>query len=119
MVIFVFEKIKLLLGIDDASKDDVINFCISLVTDEVLNYCNIEVLPARLENIVVAMCVDCFNFAMYGEGDSARGEAKAIKEGDTSIDFVTCADIMSVSNDGGYMKKYSAQLDRFRKLVWL
>lgn len=112
-------KLKLLLGIDvsDASKDSLLEFCIALVSEDVLNYCNIDSIPERLQTTVVAMCADCFRAAQYGK-ESFAGEEKSISEGDTTIQYVTAADVVAAASGASFLNPYRAQLNRFRRVVF-
>ena len=107
------EKLKKLLGIEDDSKDEVLQFTIDNVTDMVLNYCNIEELPKELENIVLSMCVDKHRAESLGS-EAAQGSVKSLSEGDVSVSYGSA---YSVSENPAmeFLKGYRAQLDRFRK----
>ena len=110
-------KIKELLGIDfeDKSKDGKIQFCIDLVTDMVLNYCNIDSIPERLNNVITALCTDAYRKAAYGN-ESLTGDEKSIRRGDTTIEYVTAADITAAVSGSDFLAQYKTQLNRFRKV---
>lgn len=74
-------NIKLLLGIatEDTTKDAVINYHIKVVTNNLLIYCSIPVLPIELEYIVVEIVVKRL------EGD----KVKRVKMGDYEKEYLT------------------------------
>lgn len=108
------EKLKLLLGIADGSKDNVLQFVLDSVTDMVLNYCNIDSLPEKLENTVLSMCVDKYRADCLGQ-ETTQGNVKNITEGDVSVSFGSA--YSSADNPAmEFLKGYEPQLDRFKKL---
>jgi hypothetical protein len=54
-------NIKLLLGISGTTKDGLITLLISIVTEEIINYCNITELPEGLTNTAIQMVVIKYN----------------------------------------------------------
>lgn len=110
------EKLKILLGIQDNSKDYVLQLTIDIVTDMVLNYCHIKEIPSGLENIVVSMCIDKYRAENYGQ-ENSEGKVKSISEGDVSVSFGSA---FSVSENPSmeFLKNYKSQLDIYRKVVW-
>ena len=110
------EKLKILLGIQDNSKDYVLQLTIDIVTDMVLNYCHIKEIPSGLENIVVSMCIDKYRAENYGQ-ENSEGKVKSISEGDVSVSFSSA---FSVSENPSmeFLKNYKSQLNIYRKVVW-
>ncbi len=108
--------LKMLLGIADSSKDGILIFVINKVTDMILNYCNIDYIPDRLNNVLINMCVDMYRAESLGQ-EELQGPVKSITEGDISVSFGNAS---SVSDNPGmeFLKNYTAQLDRFRKVRW-
>lgn len=110
------EKLKILLGIEDNSKDYVLQLTIDIVTDMVLNYCHIKEIPSGLENIVVSMCIDKYRAENYGQ-ENSEGKVKSISEGDVSVSFGSAFSI-SENPSMEFLKNYKSQLDIYRKVVW-
>lgn len=108
------EKLKGLLGIKDESKDFALQYVIDTVTDMVLNYCSIDSLPEKLENIVLSICIDKYRADSIGN-EQAQGVVKGITEGDVSVSFGS-ANSVTDNPSTAFLKNYTAQLDRFRKL---
>lgn len=110
------EKLKILLGIEDNSKDYVLQLTIDIVTDMVLNYCHIKEIPSGLENVVVSMCIDKYRAENYGQ-ENSEGKVKSISEGDVSVSFGS-AFSTSENPSMEFLKNYKSQLNIYRKVVW-
>ena len=110
------EKLKILLGIEDNSKDYVLQLTIDIVTDMVLNYCHIKEIPSGLENVVVSMCIDKYRAENYGQ-ENSEGKVKSISEGDVSVSFGSAFSI-SENPSMKFLKNYKSQLNIYRKVVW-
>ena len=108
-------KLKKLLGIpeNDTSQDVPLQFVLDDVQETILNYCNIETLPSGLVNTAYRMAIDLYRYEKPGEADSPIRVA-SISEGDTSTSFANAAEAL----EGGVLKDYKAQLNRYRKLRW-
>jgi len=106
---------KALLGIppDDTAQDIPLQFVLDDVQETILNYCNVNELPAGLTNTAYRMALDLYRHERPGEEEAPLTVA-SISEGDTSTSFTSVADALS----GGVLKDYQGQLNRYRKLVW-
>ncbi len=110
------EKLKILLGIEDDSKDFILQFTINTITDMVLNYCHIKEIPSGLENIVICMCIDKYRAENYGQ-ENSEGTVKSISEGDVSVSFGS-AFSTSENPSMEFLKNYKSQLNIYRKVGW-
>lgn len=108
-------KLKRLLGIPegDTSQDLSLEFIINDVTESILNYCNLEELPTGLTNTAYRMAIDLYRYDQPG-APSVPVTVASISEGDTSTSFTSTADALN----GGLLKDYQGQLNRYRKLRW-
>ena len=109
------KKLKGLLRIpeDDTSQDIALQFVIENVEETIRNYCNQKTVPAGLAGTSYRMAIDLYRNDHPGEGD-APVMVSSISEGDTSTSFTSAADAL----DGGVLKDYRGQLNRYRKLGW-
>ena len=98
------EKLKMLLGIEGTDEDELLTFVLESTEQKILNYCNINELPAELENVLIEMAARFYN--------SPDGVADSMKVGDTSVSYSTTKDEQNIIHD------YKAQLCRFRRLNW-
>lgn len=108
-------KIKALLGIpaEDTAQDIPLQFVLDDVQETILNYCNLNELPAGLTNTAYRMALDLYRYERPGNGEVPLA-VTSISEGDTSTSFASAADALA----GGILKDYQGQLNRYRKLVW-
>ncbi len=106
------EKLKRLLGIEDESRDFVVDFLIEDVEETIKNYCNVEELPEGLLNTAYRMAMDLYRNENIGQ-DSVAVSVSAITEGDTSTSFKQYADDNFKDT---ILKNYSRTLNRYRKV---
>lgn len=108
-------KLKGLLGIPegDTSQDLSLEFIINDVSETILNYCNLEELSAGLTNTAYRMAIDLYRYDQPG-ASGVPVTVASISEGDTSTSFTSAADALN----GGLLKDYQGQLNRYRKLRW-
>ena len=108
--------LKILLGITDESKDVILSFVIDKVSDMICNYCRVDEVPTGLSNVLLNMCVDMYRAESLGQ-EQVQGPVKSISEGDVSVSFGSAT---STSENSGmeFLKNYTAQLNRYRKVGW-
>lgn len=109
------EKLKKLLGIldTDTTQDVSLEFIIEDVIETILNYCNLDELPAGLANTAYRMAVDLYRYDRPGDSGTPL-TVSSISEGDTSTSFISAGDALN----GGVLRDYRGQLNRYRKLGW-
>ena len=73
----ILNEVKILLGLNDDEKDDILSVIIESTVNYCLAYCRLEVLPYQLYGIIAQMCVQSYN---------AEG-VKSIWEGDRKIEY--------------------------------
>ncbi len=108
------ELLKQLLGVqnEEDKKDTILLFVLNKIENMILNYCNIEKVPKRLENVMLNMAVDLYRAESFGQ-EQAEGSVKSITEGDISVSFDS-----ATSENLGFLNNYTTQLNRYRKLDW-
>ena len=109
-------KLKSLLGISDSSKEILIEFALEKAKDMICNYCRIDSVPTALENVQLSMAMDIYRSDSLGK-EQVEGTVKSMTEGDVSISF-SSAFGSGESSGTGFLKSYTIQLDKFRKLGW-
>lgn len=108
------EKLKQLLGITDDSKDFVLEFTIERIEDTIKNYCNIEEIPAELNNIVLSMAMELYRIENFGSEEVGK-TIKSIAVGDTTTTFETNTGKDTIK---GLLKDFESQIDPFRRVRW-
>lgn len=76
------EQIKIVLGITDTSKDNLINYYINSISSEVMNYCNLKSIPTNLEYFIQSKVISIFRY----ESNEYKG-IKSLVEGDVKLEF--------------------------------
>ncbi len=108
------DRLKKYLGIEDDTKDSILDFIISDVEEMIKNYCNVCDIPEGLLNTSYRMAIDLYRNENIGHEESALC-VSSISEGDTSISFgANTADDFK----GSLLKKYKSTLNRYRKVVF-
>lgn len=93
-------KVKLLLGIDDESKDEVLTFHIELVRNEILNYCNRSDFPSALNFTLCQMVADVFRDNQRGNSTgNVVGNVSSISEDGRSVSFTNGNEIKTAIED--------------------
>ena len=64
------DKIKILLGLTDDSKDELLNVLIALCKDEAIDFCNLKEYSSKLDSAIIAMVIERYN-KMGTEGISS------------------------------------------------
>ena len=108
------EKLKLLLGITDDSKDVILQFTIENVEEIITNHCNVEEVPEGLYTTGYRMCIDLYRNENLGGEGNPLGSISSISEGDTSTSFRS--NIAEFKDS--LLKDYKKQLNKYRKVAW-
>nr|DAG33658.1 MAG TPA: Head Tail Connector Protein [Caudoviricetes sp.] len=108
-------KLKALLGIEDDSKDVILEFVIDNVEETIKNYCHVDTVPNGLMNTGYRMAMDLYRNENIGSCTGATGSVSSITEGDTSTSFRQYVDDNFKDT---VLKNYKSSLNRYRKVVW-
>lgn len=108
-------KLKALLGIEDDSKDVILEFVIADVEETIKNYCHVEEMPKGLVNTGYRMAMDLYRNENIGSETAAVGTVSSISEGDTSTSFQQYVD---ANFKDTVLKNYKSSLNRYRKVAW-
>lgn len=108
-------KLKELLGIEDESRDVILEFVIADVEETIKNYCHVDEMPDGLQNTGYRMAMDLYRNENIGSESAAVGSVSSITEGDTSTSFRQYVDDNFKDT---VLKNYKSSLNRYRKVVW-
>ncbi len=101
------ERLKLLLGITDESKDFALEFVIRNVEDNIKSYCHLKEVPVELENVVLSIAMELYRIGNYGSEEAGQA-IKTIAVGDTTTTFETHT---SKDTMEGLLKGFRSQID--------
>jgi hypothetical protein len=110
------------------------------VEEAILNYCNLDYVPAKLKYTWANMALDLLRWTLAiaaentggssgGGGASVSGDVSSIQSGDTTVSFSSSSDSSSSDSNpkhahsiksgvDGIVLNYADQLNRFRRVVW-
>ena len=108
-------KLKALLGIEDGSKDVILEFVIVDVEETIKNYCHVDTVPDGLVNTGYRMAMDLYRNENIGSETGATGSVSSISAGDTSTSFRQYVDDNFKDT---VLKNYKSSLNRYRKVAW-
>lgn len=111
------ERVTLLNKLVGGEADpDILQFILAKGQDMILNYCRIKELPAALENVLINMCVDLYRAEQLGKSQ-VTGAVKSVTEGDVSVTYTSATNV-SENKGMEFLKDYTKQLDRYRRMGW-
>ncbi|MEY8321981.1 phage head-tail connector protein [Lachnospiraceae bacterium 46-61] len=109
------KTLKKLLGVKNDDSDEVLLFTINSTIDMICNYCRLQSIPEKLDNVVLNIAMDLYRSRNF-EQQQIEGTVKSITEGDVSVAFDT-TNCMNLSTSD-ILKNYKIQLDRYRRMGW-
>jgi hypothetical protein len=105
---------KLLLGISNDADDKILQFLISTVTQEILNFCNISKLPSALNFTLCEMVADVYrDNQKSNSNNSVVGNISTISEDGRSVSFTNGVELRTSIED---RIARTTELKRFKKL---
>lgn len=105
---------KLLLGISNDTDDKILQFLISTVTQEILNFCNISKLPSALNFTLCEMVADVYrDNQKSNSNNSVVGNISTISEDGRSVSFTNGVELKTSIED---RIARTTELKRFKKL---
>ena len=109
------EKLKMLLGIQDAAQNGVLSFALETVT--ALGYCCLKEVPPGMKNLLVRMAADLYRQEGYGQS-AVPQTAQSVTRGDVTVSFGSGEGGSGAELSGGksLLEDYRAQLNVFRRL---
>ena len=109
--------------LDEGLYNAILDASLGRTIDSTLNFLNYrccDVLPTRLESLIVAMCVQMVKsngFLNVGQDNAAGGAVTALTEGDTSISFADPSQVYAaIQTSNPVTSDYVGELYNFRKL---
>ncbi|EJO5347145.1 phage head-tail connector protein [Clostridium botulinum] len=112
------ENIKMILGIQDDSKDNIINYYIKRYTDKILSYCHLRELPHQLEGFIEEKVINIVNNIIQNEQiNEEKKNIKSIQRGDTRIEFKACEE-KNINSLLVFNSTDIKELNKFRKVAW-
>lgn len=116
----IVSQVKLLIpnNGENPNYDEIIDFTIDKIMNDIANYCNIPIdeLPNELSTVVVSMAVQAIKVNGFLDSDSATN-IQSLNEGDTSVTFKPVSDIyVALQGLNPITDNYTSILNNFRRL---
>lgn len=113
-------QVKLLIPNNDEnpSYEQIIDFTIDKIMNDIANYCNISIdeLPNELSMVAVNMAVQAIKANGFLDSESATN-IQSLSEGDTSVTFKPASDIyVALQGLNPITDNYTNILNNFRRL---
>ena len=109
--------------LDEGLYNAILDASLGRTIDSTLNFLNYrccDVLPTRLESLIVAMCVQMIksnNFLSVGQNPAGGGTVASLSEGETSISFVNPSEVYTaIQASNPVTSDFLGELYNFRKL---
>lgn len=111
-------KVKKILNIDDKKLDNYLEFCENNIKDEILDRCNIENIPERLNSLIQEFLIEQYILNKDGIGEGKK-EVSSASDNGQSVNFKTVggASLMSRNVDE-FLGKNMSTLVQYRKIRW-
>lgn len=112
------KQVKKILGIADTKLDNYLEFCEKNITDKILDRCNIETIPERLNSLIQEFLIEQYNLNKEGIGEGKKQVSSASDNGQ-SVSFQTVGGASSMSkNADSFLDRNIATLVAYRKMRW-
>ncbi|MCD8391209.1 MAG: phage head-tail connector protein [Firmicutes bacterium] len=98
MIEEILSGVKVILDIDDTSKDDILSFYIDDIENAVLAYCRIEFVPKQLYGLIAQIAAEIYT--------GSDGRVASLTEGDRKVEFESRSQIV--------LNAYKERLKPFR-----
>ena len=111
-------KVKEILNITDSKLDNYLAFCEKNITDKILDRCNIEIIPERLNSLIQEFLIEQYNLNKEGIGKGKK-EVSSASDNGQSVAFKTIGGANAMSqNVDEFLNRNMATLVTYRKIRW-
>ena len=111
-------EVKKILNITDNCIENYLLFCENNITNKILDRCNIDSIPERLNSLIQEFLIEQYNLNRDGIGKGVKQVSSASDNGQT-VSFETIGGANSLSqNVEEFLDKNMSVLNAYRKLRW-
>lgn len=112
------KKVKEILNITDEKLDNYLKFCEKKITDEILDRCNIDAIPERLNSLIQEFLIEQYNLNKDGIGLGAKQVSSASDNGQ-SVSFETIGGVNDMAKTvEDFLDRNMSRMVAYRKLRW-
>lgn len=112
------DNVKKILNIADTKLDNYLEFCEKNITNKILDRCNIETIPERLNSLIQEFLIEQYNLNKEGIGEGKIQVSGASDNGQT-VQFQTVGGASAMSkNANDFLDRNMSTLVAYRKMRW-
>ena len=111
-------KVKEILNINDENFDKFLIFCEQKIKDEILDRCNIETIPERLNSLIQEFLIEQYNFNKEGIGEGKK-EISSASDNGQSVSFQIIGGVNDMAKTvDEFLNRNMSRIVAYRKLRW-
>lgn len=111
-------EVKKILNITDEKLDNYLKFCEKNITDKILDRCNIDTIPKRLNSLIQEFLIEQYNLNKDGIGEGKK-EVSGASDNGQSVSFKVVGGASSMSqNVDEFLDRNMSTLVQYRKIRW-
>lgn len=111
-------EVKKILNITDNCIENYLLFCENNITNKILDRCNIDSIPERLNSLIQEFLIEQYNLNRDGIGKGVKQVSSASDNGQT-VSFETVGGANSLAqNVDAFLNRNASVLNAYRKLRW-
>lgn len=111
-------KVKEILNITDDKLDNYLMFCEQNIIDKILDRCNIETIPKRLNSLIQEFLIEQYKLNEDGILEGKK-QVSSVSDNGQTVSFQTVGGASSVSkNADNFLDRNMASLVAYRKMRW-
>lgn len=112
------DKVKEILNIQVNKLDNYLMFCETNITDKILDRCNIDTIPERLNSLIQEFLIEQYNLNKDGAGKGIK-EISSVSDNGQSVNFKNVGGVSSMSqNVDEFLDRNMVTLIAYRKMRW-
>lgn len=113
------EEVKKILSIENnSSLDSYLEFCEKKIINKILDICNINAIPERLNTIIQEFLIEQYNLNKEGIGEGEKQISSISDQGQT-VSFQIVGGVSNASKSADeFIEKNMSQLVAYRKIRW-
>lgn len=111
-------EVKNILNIVNNDLDEYLVFCEKNITDKILDFCNIDKIPERLNTLIQQFLIEQYNLNKEGVGEG-KMQVSSTSDNGQSVSFQVIGGASSMAkNVEQFIDRNSSTLVAYRKIRW-
>lgn len=111
-------EVKNILNITNNDLNEYLVFCEKNITDKILDFCNIDEIPERLNTLIQQFLIEQYNLNKEGVGEG-KMQVSSTSDNGQSVSFQVIGGASSMAkNVEQFIDRNSSTLVAYRKIRW-